>query len=114
VWRPDALGDVIAERTLRLDRPGRRAGARLQWLGERESVIFANTVAAGLLARSLQNCITGLADAVDVLENTGHGAAARTTARRLRALVTSGGYTADPRRLPPSDRQPAAPPARRG
>jgi hypothetical protein len=86
----------------------------LQWLGERESVIFANTVAAGLLTRSLQNCITGLADAVDVLENTGHGAAARTTARRLRALVTSGGYTADPRRLPPSDRQPAAPPARRG
>jgi hypothetical protein len=170
VWRPRVLGTVIAERTLRLDRPGRRstvvrvkfgrpvraprpqrgdpwwcpvqisglrkrqmervagedslqaltlalefvsrilpveadrAGVRLQWLGERESFVFANTFSSGLLARSLQNCITGLADAVDLLENAGTGAAARTMARRLRALVTSGGYTADPHRVPPSER----------
>lgn len=168
MWRPRTLGTVIAERTLRLDRPGRRptvvrlkfgrpvraprpergdpwwcpvqitglgkrqmekvpgedslqaltlalefvgrvlpveaerAGVRLQWLGERESLVFANTFMSGLLNRSLQNCITGLADAVGVLESAGNGAAARTMAGRLRALVASGGYTADPRRVPPS------------
>jgi hypothetical protein len=184
VWRPRALGRVIAERTLRLDRPGRRstvvrvkfgrpvraprpergdpwwcpvqisglgrrqlekvpgedslqaltlalefvsrvlpveadrAGARLQWLGERESLVFANTFTSSLLTRSLQNCITALADAVDVLEHAGAGAAARTMARRLRALVASGGYTADPRRVLPSDRPVERPgldaPTRRG
>ena len=171
MWRPRALGTVIAERTLKLDRPGRRsrvvrvkfgrpvraprpergdpwwcpvqiaglgkrqmekvagedslqaltlalefvsrvlpfeadrAGVHLQWLGERESLVFANTFTSGLLTRSLQNCITGLADAVDVLEKAGgNGAAARSMARRLRALVASGGYTADPHGAPPSDR----------
>jgi hypothetical protein len=176
VWRPRALGSVIAERALTLERPGRRStvvrvkfgrpvraprpqrgdpwwcpvqisglgrrqlekvpgedslqaltlalefvsralpldadrasppprtrSAHLQWLGERESLVFANTFTAGLLTRSLQNCMTGLADAVDVLENGGAGAAARTMARRLRALVVSGGYTADPRRVLPVD-----------
>lgn len=73
-----------------------RAGAHLQWLGERESLIFANTFTSSLLARNLQNCITSLADAVDVLETVSTGAATRTrtTARRLRALVASGGHTA--------------------
>jgi hypothetical protein len=76
-----------------------RAGARLQWLGDRESLIFANTFTAGLLSRLHQNCIMGLADAVDVLENATGAATARTMARRLRALIASGGYTADPRKL---------------
>ena len=39
-----------------------RAGANLQWLGERESLVFANTFTSGLLARGLENCIAGLAD----------------------------------------------------
>ena len=163
MWRPRTLGNVIAERTLKLERPGRRvtairvkfgqpvrapkpgrgdpwwcpvvisglgnrrlervagedslqalilalefvarvlsleaglAGARIQWLGERESLVFANTLTSSLLTRSLQNCITALADAVDVLENPGTGAAVRTMARRLRALIASSGYTANPR-----------------
>jgi len=63
----------------------------------RESLVFANTLTSGLLTRNLQNCITGLADAVDVLENAGTRAAARSLARRLRALIASGGYTTDPR-----------------
>jgi hypothetical protein len=174
VWRPRTLGSVIAERTLRVERPGRRAtaarvkfgrpvraprpergdpwwcpveisglgkrrlekvagedslqaltlafefvsrvlpveadqtGARLQWLGERESLVFANTFASGLLARGLQNCITGLAEAVNALEKPGTRPVARTIARRLRALVASGGYTADPRRVPPSELAKAA------
>lgn len=171
MWRPRALGSVIAERTLRLERPtgrptvvrvkfgrpvrsprpergdpwwcpveisglGKRrheriagedslqalilalefasrtlpveaeraGGAHLQWLGERESLIFANTFTSGLLARGLENCITGLADAVGVLENGRTGGAAKRLARRLRALIASGGHTADPRRVPPSNK----------
>jgi hypothetical protein len=167
VWRPRTLGIVIAERTLKLERPGRRAtavrvkfgrpvraprpergdpwwcpveisglgkrrlervpgedslqalilamefvcrvlpveaaraGARLEWLGERESLVFANTFALGLLDRGLQNCITGLAEAVDALEKPRTTPVARTLARLLRALVVSGGQTADFRRIPP-------------
>ena len=168
MWRPRALGTVIAERTLSVDRPGRRSavvrvkfgrpvrgpqrgdpwwcpvqisglgkremekvpgedslqaltlalehvsrvlpfeadrvGVRLQWLGERERLVFANTFTSSLLARSLQNCITGLADAADLLENAGTGAAARTMARRLRALVASGGFSADRHSGPRSGR----------
>ena len=170
MWRPRALGTVIAERTLKLEGPRRRstvvrvkfgrpvraprpergdpwwcpvviaglgkprlekipgedslqaltlalefiarglpveahrAGAHLEWLGERESLVFANTFTADLLSRNLQNCITGLADAVDVLENGRAGASERTMARRLRALVASGGHTADHRRIPSSER----------
>jgi len=169
VWRPRALGKVIAERRLRLEWPRRRAtgvrvrfgcpvraprpkggdpwwcpvqitglgksrleqisgedslqalilaleftgrtlpaeadrvGARLQWLGERENLVFANTFMSGMLERNLENCITGLADAVGVLENGG-SARAKPLAQRLRALITSGGHTADPRRIPPSNR----------
>jgi hypothetical protein len=167
VWRPRVLGTVIAERILKLERPGRRAaavrvkfgrpvrgperrdpwwcpveiaglgkrrlekvpgedslqaltlamelvcrvlhlesaraGARVEWLGERERLIFANTFALGVLDRGLQNCITGLADAVDALEKPGSKPAARTLARRLRALIASGGVSADPRRVPRSE-----------
>lgn len=168
MWRPRALGTVIAERTLRLERPGRRStvvrvrfgrpvrapsprrgdpwwcpvlivglgkrqlekvpgedslqaltlalefvardlpfeaertGARLEWLGQRESLVFANTFTAALLNRALQNCLTGMAEAVGTLEQHPARPAARATARRLRALVASAGYTADPRRVPPS------------
>ena len=170
MWRPRALGKVIAERTLRLERPRRRAtvvrvrfgcpvraprpkrgdpfwcpmqitglgkrrlekipgedslqalilaleftsrtlpaeagrvGAHLQWLGERENMVFANTFMSGMLERNLENCILGLADAVGVLENGGSGRAAEALAQRLRALISSGGHTADPRRIPPSNR----------
>ena len=165
MWYPRALGIVIAERTLKLERPGRRAtavrvkfgrpvrasrprrgdpwwcpvdisglgkrrlekvagedslqaltlamefvarvlpveanraGGHLQWLGQRESLVFANTFASGFLAQGLQNCITGLAEAVNALENPGSKPVARTVASRLRALIASSGYTADPRRV---------------
>jgi len=172
MWRPRALGRVIAQRTLRLERPRRRptivqvkfgrpvraprskrgdpwwcpveisgvgkrrleavpgedslqalilaleltsrvlpfeadrAGGHIQWLGERENLVFANTFTAGLLARSLENCINGLADAVGVLENGGPRSAAKPLARRLRALIASGGYTADPKHIPAPSNKP--------
>ncbi|HEU4342442.1 MAG TPA: hypothetical protein VFU31_12805 [Candidatus Binatia bacterium] len=79
-----------------------RAGGRLEWLGERERLVFANILSAGLARIALQNLIEGLASAIDVLEN---GSARRTRAakkivRQLKALVASGGHTSDPRRIP--------------
>ena len=166
MWRPRALGIVIAERTLNLERPRRRAtvvrvkfgrpvrapgpergdpwwcpvqisglgkrplekvpgedslqaltlamefvgrvlpveadraGGHLEWLGERESLVFANTFTSSLLARGLQNCITGLAEAVDVLEQPGAKPVAGAVARRLRSLIESGGQTSNSRRKP--------------
>ena len=80
-----------------------RAGGHLEWLGERERLVFANTLSTGLLSHGLQNCIKGLADAVDVLENGNgeRGPAKKKVIRRLKALIASGGYTSDPRRVPP-------------
>jgi hypothetical protein len=80
-----------------------RAGGHLQWLGERENLVFANTLHSGLLARGLHNCMAGLAEAIDVLEKPVNKPLATTIARRLRALIASGGQTADPRRVPPSE-----------
>jgi hypothetical protein len=65
-------------------------------------LVFANTLVAGLASRAAQNLVEGLASAVDFLEN-GAGsrrASAQPLARRLRALIESGGYTSDPRKLP--------------
>jgi hypothetical protein len=45
----------------------------------------------------LQNCITGLAEAVNALEQPGTKPVGRTVARRLRALIESGGQTNNPR-----------------
>jgi hypothetical protein len=79
-----------------------RTGARPEWLGQRESLVFANTFMAALLNRMLHNCLTGLAEAAGMLEQHPARPAGAATARRLRALVASGGYTADPRRVLPS------------
>ena len=76
-----------------------RAGGDLQWLGERENLVFANTFMSRGLERNLENCITGLTDAVGVLENGASRRVARPLAERLRALIASGGHTADPRRI---------------
>jgi hypothetical protein len=169
VWRPRTLGSVIADRTVKLARPGRRptavrvrfgrpvraprpergdpwwcpvdisglgtrrlervagvdslqaltlamelmtrilpieaerAGGHLEWLGERERLIFGHTIASDLLAQGLQNFITGLAEAIDALENAGTSRVDRSIAGRLRALIASGGHTADPGRVPPSE-----------
>jgi hypothetical protein len=81
-----------------------RVGAHLQWLGERENLVFANTFMSVMLERNLENCITGLADAVGLLENGEGGRAAKPLARRLRALIASGGHTGDPRQIAPSNR----------
>ena len=85
-----------------------RAGGRLQSFGDHEDLVFANTVLLGLAERGLQNCIKGLAEAVAVLENNGarDRGAAKTLAGRFRALIASGGYTADPRRAPPPSNRP--------
>ena len=93
-----------------------RAGGHLQWLGERESLIFANTFMSRMLERNLENCIAGLADAIDALENGSRRQVAKPLAQRLRALVASGGHTDDPRRMAPSNRaleRPGTKPGRR-
>lgn len=93
-----------------------RAGGHLQWLGERESLVFANTFMSRMLERNLENCIAGLADAVDALENGSRRQVAKPLAQRLRALVASGGHADDPRRIAPSNRpleQPGTKPGRR-
>jgi hypothetical protein len=79
-----------------------RAGAQVEWLGERERLVFANTLSSGLAARALQNMVDGLAAAVNLLED-GHSrgsAASKKLVPQLRTLIASGGYTCDPRRLP--------------
>jgi hypothetical protein len=88
--------------TLILPLEAERAGGQVEWLGERERLVFANTLLAGLASSALQNLVEGLVTAVDVLE---HGSARRQPAakrltRHLRALIASGGYTSDPRRVP--------------
>src|SRR5437588_11108363 len=72
-----------------------RAGARLEWLGERERLVFANTLSSGLAARALQNLVDGLAAVVSVLED-GHARQSATSKKlvpQLKALIASGGYT---------------------
>jgi len=78
-----------------------RSGGRLEWLGEREQLVFANTLLSGMTSNALQNCVEALTTALEILENGGasHGRG-RMVARRLRALIASGGYTGDPRRVP--------------
>lgn len=95
------LGLEFVTKVLPVD--AERAHGRLDWLGERERLVFANTLLAGLASRAAQNLAEGLAAAVDFLENDarGRGAGRRPLARRLRALIESGGYTWDPRKLPP-------------
>jgi hypothetical protein len=76
-----------------------RLGGRLEWLGEREQLIFANTLLSGMASKALQNCVEGLTAALDILEDGASTAGGRSVARRLRALIASGGYTGDPRRV---------------
>jgi hypothetical protein len=84
-----------------------RVGGHLEWLGEREQLVFANTLLGGLASNALQSCIEGLAVAVDVLENGSARRASRTTvARQLRALIASSGYTSDSRRVPQPSNKP--------
>jgi hypothetical protein len=88
--------------TLVLPAEAKRAGGRIEWLGERESLVFANTLLLNMASEALENLVGGLANAVGVLENGGARrlAEARTVARQLRALIASGGYTSDHRRIP--------------
>jgi Domain of unknown function (DUF6968) len=85
-----------------------RAGGYLEWLGERERLVFANTLSLGLANRALQNLVNGLGSAIDVLENGSarHPRAAKKVARQLRELIVSGGHTSDARRVPePSNKR---------
>jgi hypothetical protein len=79
-----------------------RAGTQIEWLGERERLVFANTLSSGLAARALQNLVDGLAAVVNLLED-GHSrgsAASKKLVPQLKTLIASGGYTSDPRCLP--------------
>ena len=79
-----------------------RAGAQIEWLGERERLVFANTLSSGLAARALQNMVDGLAAVVNLLED-GHSRGSATSKKlvpQLKTLIASGGYTSDPRCLP--------------
>jgi hypothetical protein len=85
-----------------------RAGGHLEWLGERERLVFANTLSAGLASIALQNLVEGLASAIDVLENGSarRPRAAKKITRQLKALVASGGHTSDPQPIPePSNKR---------
>jgi hypothetical protein len=87
--------------TLVLPAEAERVGGRIEWLGERESLVFANTLLLNMASEALDNLVSGLAKAVGMLENGSvRRAAARKVARQLRALIASGGYTSDHRRVP--------------
>jgi len=99
-----------------LPNEAQRVGGHLEWLGERERLVFANTLSGGLVSAALQNLVEGLTTAVNLLENGGarHPTAAKKVARQLRVLITSGGNTTDPRRVPePSNKRLQRAPAKR-
>ena len=87
--------------TLTLPVEAERAGGRIEWLGERESLVFANTQLLNMTSGALANLVDGLTEAVHVLEMGGvRRVSSKMVTRRLRALIASGGYTADHRRVP--------------
>jgi hypothetical protein len=90
--------------TLVLPAEAERARGRIEWLSERENLVFANTSLLNMTSLALDNVVRGLAKVIDVLENRGRRrpAAARSLIRELRALIASGGYTSDHRRVPAS------------
>lgn len=83
--------------TIVLPAEAARAGGRIEWLDERESLVFANTLLLNMASEALENLADGLSEAVRVLESGGgrRTADARKLARQLRALIASGGYTSD-------------------
>jgi uncharacterized protein DUF6968 len=88
--------------TLVLPAEAKRSARRIEWLGERESLVFANTHLLNMASEALENLVGGLAKAVAVLESGGgrRPAIARRVSRQLRALIASGGYTSDLGRVP--------------
>ena len=87
--------------TLTLPAQAERAGGRIEWLGERESLVFANTRLLNMASEALENLASGLTEAVGMLENAGaRRSVSRAVVRRLRALIASGGHTSDHRRVP--------------
>jgi Domain of unknown function (DUF6968) len=88
--------------TLALPAEAERAGGSIEWAGERESLVFANMRLLNMASAALENLADGLTAAVGLLENgSARRPVSRTTIRRLRALIASGGYTSDHRRVPP-------------
>ena len=74
-----------------------RVGGNLEWLGERERLVFANSINIRLASRALQNLVNGVAAAVTLLENgkDQRSTPAKKLLPRLRTLIASGGYTAE-------------------
>lgn len=64
------------------------------------SLVFAHTRLLNMASDALENLASGLTEAVGILENGGaRRPGARAVVRRLRALIASGGYTSDHRRV---------------
>ena len=87
------LGLEFAANVLPLE--ASRAGGHLEWLGERERLVFADTIARALVNRGLQNMAAGLTDALAALESGDMAPATKRLASELAALVASGGQTRD-------------------
>ena len=90
-------------------------GGRLEWLGERERLVFADTRARGLLGRGLQNMAEGLIEALAVLESGGtRRSSTNGLVSELAALIASGGQSKDSKakRRPPNEA--LQPPSRLG
>jgi hypothetical protein len=95
-------GVPVRQYSLSLWKPA-RAGGRIEWLGEHENLVFANTRLFNMTGEALENLVGGLTEAVGLLENgCARRAAPRMLARRWRALIASGGHTSDHRRAPKS------------
>src|SRR5215475_6463572 len=100
-WGPIAGEDSLQSLVLALEFithvlpvEARRAGGQVEWLGERERLVFANTLSAGLARMALHNAVEGLSDAIDILDNgqSRQPARVKKTVQRLKLLVASAGY----------------------
>ncbi len=80
--------------TLVLPAEAERAGGRIEWLGERESLVFSNTLLLNMANDALQNLVDGFTRAVGVLENGG--------ARRPAAATVSIGVAFQAARARPT------------
>jgi hypothetical protein len=55
--------------TLILLAEAERAGGGIEWLGERESLVFTNTRLLNMASEALENLASGLTEAVGMLES---------------------------------------------
>jgi hypothetical protein len=75
--------------TSTLPRRAKRAGAKIEWLGERERLVFAGTELRQQLERALEHSLTGVSLALDMLGRK--VPVDPKSLRDLRELVRTGG-----------------------